>query len=327
MQVYLPWTTFKTNVITKGILRFIEKDTYYLLTYGSYESSVLKDAGSEQTDFETNYKSLANKSSALDVDLFKKTSIQKIPMVAIYKPEGSSGSIATHDWCDKTTWYGSSVRVLGEELSLTANESGKEYDSTNQYWIDLVHGKKSDEDEISTPYLAKVYVDAVLKTEVTDYTVNYASGLVTFIEVQTGVVTADYSYATNSTFKLAPDAGKVLILEHAELQFSTNINLQNQFIDFEIWVYNPYNLPNKFMYKRKRYKNIKDVINSANLGQGVIPAIAGLTNDIVVLPFNYATIQPLQSSVGAELRISLSNNVPFTGEFSTATFYVVSQTE
>ena len=81
------------------------------------------------------------------------------------------------------------------------------------------------------------------------------------------------------------------------------------------------------LYKRKRYKNIKDILNSANLGQGVIPAIDNFTNDILVFPFNYVTTQSLLSSQGAELRVSLSDDTALTGEWATATFYIMSEAE
>lgn len=261
------------------------------------------------------------------VQLEKLSSVSGIPEVALRKQEGSSGSIATHDWTDPCTWYSESTRVTGETLAL---ESGKTYTMVQDNVIDLVHGRVSDEDDFSSAYLVKVYDDASLKTEGTDYTVDYENGKVTFNAGYSvvGPVTADYSYESGSTFKLVPDTGKVLHLEHAELQFSSDIQIPaGSYIDFDIYVYNPADLPNKILYKRKRYKNIKDILNSANLGQGKIQAIAGLTNDILVFPFNYVTAQSLQSSVGAELRVSISDNTPLTGEWATTTFYIMSEVE
>ena len=329
MKVFLAWSTFKIYISNKAALRYVDRDDFYLLNYGDYESSIMKDGSdnSAQTDFETNYKNSANKSPIQNIDIHKTTSIQKVPIVSIQKPEGSSGSIATHDWCDKTTWYNKSTRVTGEEMTVVPDTDGLQYSSAHDYWIDLCHGRKSDEDEISSTYLAKIYDNAVLLTEDEDYEINYSTGVVTFESLPTGPVTCDYSYAGESTFVLKPDSGKVLLIEHAELQFSTDVNLNGSYIDFEIWVYNPYDLPNKVMYKRKRYKNIKDILNSANLGQGTIPAICGMNNPVVVLPFNYVTVTPLQSSVGAELRIRINGDQPFSGEFSTCTFYVTSMTE
>jgi hypothetical protein len=70
MGVFLDWTTFKTNVVNKNALRFSEKEEFYTLHYGEFDSSVMKDAGADQTDFETNYKSLANKTITLENSAF-----------------------------------------------------------------------------------------------------------------------------------------------------------------------------------------------------------------------------------------------------------------
>jgi len=61
MIVHLEWTAFKANIINKGALRFIDRDDFYTLYYGDLTSSIMKDSGSDQTDFEANFKSSANK--------------------------------------------------------------------------------------------------------------------------------------------------------------------------------------------------------------------------------------------------------------------------
>jgi len=44
-------------------------------------------------------------------------------------------------------------------------------------------------------------------------------------------------------------------------------------------------------------------------------------------PFNYATVKPLTSSSGTQLRVSIDNDVPMPWEWSTATFYITSEAE
>lgn len=65
MRTYLQWSSFKLIVVNKGKLRYRDADLYYSLSYtdsaGGFECSVMKDGGADQTDFETNFKSLANK--------------------------------------------------------------------------------------------------------------------------------------------------------------------------------------------------------------------------------------------------------------------------
>lgn len=57
----LSWTDFKILITNKGKLRFQEQELFYTCTYEDFRCSVLKDSGSEQSDFETNFKPLANK--------------------------------------------------------------------------------------------------------------------------------------------------------------------------------------------------------------------------------------------------------------------------
>lgn len=246
------------------------------------------------------------------------------PLIAVKKADGSGGTKISHDWTDPCTWYKQSTRVTGETLTL---DTGLIYDFANQNVIDLTHGRHTDEDDDLAGRELNVYDNGVELVEDTDYTMNYESGKVTLNASPTGPVTADYSYASGSAYIVGPDAGKVFSITRAELQFSKDVIMNGSFVDFEIWVYNPYDLPNKFLYKRKRYKNIKDIINGANLGQGVIPAIDGLTNDVLVFPFDYVTTQDLTYSTGAELRIRINNDTPFSGEWATVTIYYDSHDE
>jgi hypothetical protein len=210
-----------------------------------------------------------------------------------FKPETFSTTIVTHDFMDKTTWYTKSVRVTDAVLT----QEGLTFSSEHTHWVDLTHGKVYLEDTVnaSGAYSVIVKIDDVVQTD--GFEVNYNEGKVVFDNDPGGVVKATYSYATESTWILAPYPGKKILIEHTELQFARNVQITNP-IDFEMWVYNPHNLPNKFLYNRLRYKNIKDILNANNLGQGYIPAIGGLANDVLVFPFNYASLLPLQSSVG-----------------------------
>lgn len=263
----------------------------------------------------------------------------KIQKVSVYKAEGSSATMVTHDWTDRCTWYTNSIQIADETLTL---DTGKTYNSSKTFWIDMVHGRVYGEDDLTIgglplfmggtrKYAVIVKDDGVVKVEDTDYTVNYEDGTVTFDAGYTiiGDITATFYYSTDATFVLAPTPGKTLIIEHAELQFAKNVTFPTP-INFEVWVYHPDQVTYpgiKIMYQKISYKNIKDMINAANLGQGYIPAVGGLNNDVIVFPFNYATVKPFSSAIGAELRLTLDDNVPMGGEWGTATFYVLSENE
>jgi len=252
----------------------------------------------------------------------EKTPAQKILQVAVRRPEGSGATRVTHDFTDKCTWYQEASQVTGE--TLTDSGDGLTFNSANERWIDLTHGRVYDEDNIADKKIPKIYDNG---TEVTSgITIDYDNGDVTFDNSPTGPITADYWYGDSSCYSLIPTAGKHLLIEHAELQFTKDIQI-NSPISFQIWVYNPADLPNKIKYQEIRYKNFKDVINAANLGTGTIPAVDGFTNEICVFPFNYVTVKALSSSVGAELRVCVDNDEELTGEWGTATFYVMSEDE
>ena len=260
-----------------------------------------------------------------EVTLSEKTPGGK-SVVSVKKADGSGGTFISHDWTDACTWFQESTTVTGETLTL---DTGKIYDFANGSVIDLTHGRVTDEDDYLTGHELKVYDNGVLTTEDTDYTMDYANGKVTFDAGYsvTGPITADYSHGSDSTYTVAPDTGKIISITRAELQFSADISMNTSYVDFEIWVYNPLDLPNKFMYKRKRYKNIKDIINGANLGQGKIQPLDILTEDTLVFPFDYVTTQDLKASQGAELRIKISDDTAFDGEWATVTIYFDSESE
>lgn len=298
----------------------------YISVMGDVLDIYFKDALSAGDQTELTNAVAAHDGVQIDVpetvtlDSSEKTPIQKILQVAVNRPEGSSATRCSYDFTNKSTWYQKAIEVTGE--TLTAN--GLVYSGVNNWWIDLEHGKLYGESDITDKKRPKIYDNG---TEVTTgFSIDYEAGEITFDSAPTGPVAADYWYGDSSEWLLAPDAGKVMMIEHAELNFTKDIDL-NAAIAFEIWVYNPYDLPNKVKYQEIVYKNIKDIISSANLGQGFIPKCSGLENDVLVFPFNYATVKPFQSSVGAELRLTIDGDEPFPGEWGNATFYILSKDE
>lgn len=264
------------------------------------------------------------------VQKFPIESISQAPKFAVLPPEGNEVIVISHNWCDKCTWYEESVKVTNETLQDSGD--GLTFISQNDYWIDLNHGRLSKEDFIKSGYLPEVKVDGVKKIERPafsdsggDFEIDYKNGTVTFFEAQTGTVSVTYHYAQGSRFTIAPNNGKILRMERAEVQFSKNIDM-NDSVCFEIWAYNPSDPPNKIMVSPADvFKTVRDFIDDATGCYPEIPAFGGTKRGLsyphVVLPFNYRTVRDLKSSQGLEVRIRLENNVPFDGEFATITFY------
>jgi hypothetical protein len=70
----------------------------------------------------------------------------------------------------------------------------------------------------------------------------------------------------------------------------------------------------------------------SNGAMPVIPAIGGpswrgIRHPIIVFPWDYAALLTLSSAAGMEIRIKLLHDVPFGGEFGTATLYCLSEDE
>lgn len=258
-------------------------------------------------------------------------------LIVVQNPRiGSELIVTTHNLCDRTTWYSQSVRVTGEIL--TNSGDGYKFTSNHLYWINMVSGKLFDEDALCADasdgygYSVAIKIDgyvAVARAPFTnsggDYTINYRDGYITFLADQTGkTITADYSYENGSAWILNPDAGKIIEIESAEVQFSSDVIL-NDTVVFEIWVYNPYDLPNKFLYQSSNYKKMINYIDEAIGSFPLIPAIGGAVrgtqNSVYGFPFRYSAVRQLTSSMGVELRVRLQDNVEFGGEHATGTFY------
>lgn len=264
-----------------------------------------------------------------EVDLLGKSAIQKAVPVAIYKPEETSFSRCTHDFSNKCTWYTNSVRVTGETLLGTALV----WTTANQFVIDVDTGVVNRQDTLQS-YRLIVY-DNGTEVSNSDYIVDYRTGTITFTSTPTGPVTADYSYSPDtvgsSEWKVSPTAGNMLIIEHSEVQFTSDV-LMTTPMKFEVWIDNPYvavtghplfGIP-RIPAESIQYNSIRDIINESNLGYQV-PTMASIGQPVVVFPFNYVTVKPLHSALNTELIISSVGDTEMIGTFGTATFYLVSR--
>jgi len=325
-MIDLTYTQFK-SLIDAGSIRYkhVELENKYVL-FGfddlfECKTEIFKDTDetSESTDYELNYAGNNNKLSNISV-------LQHAQPVIIHKQEEESFARATHDFCNKTTWYSNSVRVEGEILS---DPVGLVYTCANTVLIDVLNGNVNRQDTLQE-YAIKVYDGGIPKT---DFTVEHTTGKITLLTAASGELTVDYSYPTDSEWVMKPNVGKMLLIEHSEIQFSTDVSV-NSPLRFEIWVSNPYYAVEghpyegmeKITYQTVQYNSIKDFVNEANLGTGVIPAIGNLP-ECAVFPFNYASIKPFKYSQGAELRIRSVDDVELEGSFGTATFYIVKRDE
>lgn len=245
----------------------------------------------------------------------------KNEIVQLTPPEGTRKTIVTYNFADPCTWYQKATQVEDETLGDSGDH--QTYEADHQNIIDLKHGRMTGEDNIVgvSNYYISVEVDSVSKTEDIDYTVNYSNGTITFNSALQGTetVTMSYYYESGSELKIQPPSGKKLRIVASEVNFSKNISIDDAVI-FSIYI-------NNYLYGFDKYKNAKDYINCANLGQGEIPAFGELANAVLVMPWNYPATIDLKSSLAMDLRIKLENDIPFAAELATLTLYCLIEDE
>lgn len=277
------------------------------------------------------------------------TSDGRIRMVS-EKSVTAKTNIHSHDWTDKTTWYGDSIRVVDE---VATSVDYITYTLDHQSIIDIYHGKLVNEDVLKdaseNSYRVVVKVNSVTKIEkdphydikpnpsyVWHYTIDYDAGEITFQDAltNTDVVEVTYHYATTSTFYVRPAPTKTLEIDYVEGQFSDDITIYDT-ITFEPWGYAgvfapqlgyPFTtmipLGSNFVYK-----GIRDYLsdsthaypNYGNLSSST--GWRGLSNTVTVFSWNYVRATQIISEYGMEIRIKLQHEEPFGGSFCTVSFY------
>ena len=239
-------------------------------------------------------------------------------LTAQVTPAGSEALPVSHDFCDKTTWYSNAEAVVGAEATET---DATHFQLPDSAIIDVTHGKVYDEDKLLYP--VTVYVDDVEMTEdeydgaTHDYSLNYATGEITFAVSQTGkAVTADYHKATDSIYKIIPLEGKTLEIVKAEIQFSADFDLKDTF-QFQVWH------PQAGVVEETNYKTMRQIIMEAFGVFPEMPAMGGANRGTgqkyYNLPFHYTRKRSIP--YGLQIWIRLKNDLVCGGEHASVTFH------
>jgi hypothetical protein len=265
--------------------------------------------------------------------------------VVVDPTPGTEKYFYSPNFCDPCTWYEGATQVTEE--GLTDSGDLTTWNSPNNNWIDMKHGRMFKEDDLlaADPDLAvlvEVSTDGgtnwTPKTENTwgttdgDYTVDYDAGSVTFNSALGAgdQVRASYKKAGTFKFTVAPMANKRLKVLYAEVQFTKDLVMMGD-VKFQVKAYDPNDLPNKMEVKVEVYKKAQDFFQESTGPFPVIPAFGGadrgFLSDMITIPFNYLAFRDLKSSQGLELCVCLDDGVVFTGEFCTVTFYCLSLDE
>lgn len=268
---------------------------------------------------------------------------------AVSKSDGSRSNFYTPNWCNKTTWYQQAVRVVDEVATDSGNHTT--YDLVHPHVIDAYHGKLTQEDFLrdsqNNSYRVVVKVDDVVKTEQDphygsggDFTVNYTLGKIVFLSAQqaNAVVKVTYYYATSSLFVVAPDPGRILTIDEAEVQVATNVDITDSLrygVFGYVDVFAPHLMPGvpsgtKIALGEFVYKSMQDYLNDSMRLYPTMQALGGSTwrglqDPITIFRWDYVRALKLHASAGMELRLWLEHETPFEGASATATFYCGSE--
>lgn len=250
--------------------------------------------------------------------------------VAIEALEGSKKYFVSHDFSDETTWWQGSTRETDDELS----DSGDHltYTSGNANWIntDIISDRADIEDQSDADHLdlddksdRSVAVEVDGSPVTSGFTINHATGSVTFDESQEGsTITATYSYAGPSNYKVKPASGKKLKLSYVEIQTSAGAVMPEGGYVFQC------KYQNVGVVKERKYRDARDIINYGTAGT-VIKAFGELTQDVNILPFKYMTcdvIEPHDTYGDMWIEIFVQDDEVVTScEIATVTFYCQSE--
>lgn len=268
--------------------------------------------------------------------------------VSAEKTNQSRTTIYSPNWCDKTTWYQSSMYIGGETVSL--NDTDGYYHLEHAYVIDSYHGKITTEDFLKDSnghnYRVSVMVDGYAKTEQDphygaggDYLVDYTNGVImplSWMPVDADTVVVKYHYAASSAFTIMPAAGKQLLINMAECQFSTDIVMTDT-VNFQVYgyagVFAPqlgYPFNTLIPLTDFKYKTINDLYNDACKSYPQYPPLGGrgwrgMSIPTTVLDWDYVSATTLNSLYGMQIVVSLDHNAAFGGTYATVTFYCTSE--
>jgi len=270
--------------------------------------------------------------------------------IQVEPPEAKRLDVVSINWCDRTTWYPSSVRVEDEVLA-DSGDSATYNPETQRAWIDVMHGKLTGEYSLRPMYQVVVKVNGTTKTENPvgtsngDYSINYETGQVTFNSslAPTDVVTASYNYENGSTWTIKPSDGRTIRITTVEVQFSADLVLTDTVL-FEahglVDVFAPHLVPAVPsgtvipLGNQAVYQVMQDYINEAERAYPSIPKLGGtgwrgMPQEVHIFRWPYSSrgTTDLVASMGLEIHIKLENDIPFEGEIGIVTFYGISEEE
>jgi len=250
------------------------------------------------------------------------------PQMSPVPLESSQCTLVSVDFTEKTSWWYDSADV--EDEILDDSGDGLTFNGNFPFWIN--------KDKIVDDHLLTVSdyppngKDVIVKVndvvQTSGFTVNHTAGTVTFDDSQSGnTVKASYSYAQSSKWEIIPAEGKILRIRLVEVQCTSDL-IMNGRTYFDVMVNHP--TYGWVVGASNQYKNIRDMIGRSNKGYH-IPVCDGLTNEIIVFPWDYPAVIDLYyelspyNTPAMKLQMRTEGDCIHTGEWGVVTAYCLSR--
>jgi hypothetical protein len=291
--------------------------------------------------------------------------LDKTPALDIHGNTKVSASIGigggfryiTHNFCDKCSWWHESTEHVDQA---TTSSDQLVYDITgHDSLIDVRHGRVTFEDDITsttvgpngnamTNIVPTVKVNTVALAQSNEgattgddrYTINYATGVVTFVVARqvTDTVVASFRKAGSSKYTLAPAAGKRLVLEDAEVDLSEDLNMVAAAISTVHGSHSIVTGGNVVPLQVRKYKTFHDFQAAARKFWGPLPAnfggVGGVNSqkwtfqweytrsDEIYATKNYVDLNIDPTKITAnKIVLSTTGDAVLGGSYLTLTFY------
>jgi hypothetical protein len=275
------------------------------------------------------------------------------PQLVATTPDTTASRIwcYSHDFCNKTSWFGQAVRVANEAVG-TGDGTTTTFQLANPYVIDVTHGLTTDENNLvptpaqgGTTYVPQISVGGTLQVEqeygftsapgiVGNYTINHATGQITFLVPPPSgqAITAAYFYSPNtagsSQFTISPPPGVNYYITDVFVQCSSNVTLSTTLCN-AIFVPNPYT-GQLMIYpgSQTTWKKITDLMNYSDEMCPVIPSFGGsprgLQNPALMFHVEYQSPVELIGNDMMQIRAWTGYDIPLPGEFAVASYFGLS---
>ena len=329
-----------------------------------YATTVLK-VQSDIDDFTANYQSDSivsdTSTGALARALSKKVSGDATPVSIKSRNETNflQWTIVSHDYTDKTTWYQKSVQISNEIL--TGTSSNTVFPSANGNWINPDHPKLYNQSYNTgvSPYgqtslwmpdgsrLAKSFFRPIITIndipQTSGFSIDYATGIITFSSSVVGTVKATYFYATTSEFILFPrTSGVIWQVPRVEVNTTSSL-IFDATTYFQYWRDPTFSFSTgAFMVAEMPYQSFMQLQSSATTGADIYPPMGGTglmspsaengwgigykrgtDQSSVIIPWTYRKPFVMTASSFDTIRLFTGgDNVHRGADYLNATFYV-----